>query len=170
MNPGLGFAALLLAFTPPGTAAESCAPAAVHLMRHAEKALTADADPDLSEAGQRNAAALVAWFEGKPLAAIYSTNLRRTQQTALPLAGARDLDLRVLPASDTVRLLQRLQARHCGEHVLVVGHSNTVPEIAGEMGAEAFVIDDAEYGWVYTVAPGAGPMRREAYGAKTVAR
>ena len=72
----------------------------------------------------------LAWAEGRPIDAVYATHLRRTQLTAAPLAAARDLDLRVLPAGDTARLLARLRAAHCGGEVLVVGHSNTVPELA----------------------------------------
>lgn len=164
MIRALGVAALLLVVVQQSAASERCAATAVHLMRHAEKAAVADPDPELSDAGQRRAAGLVAWFDGKPLAAIYSTHLRRTQQTALPLSSARDLDLRVLPASDTVRLLERLRSRHCNEHVLVVGHSNTVPEIAVALGAEPFVIEDSEYGWVYTWRRGVARVARERYG------
>ncbi len=163
MIRSLGVAALLLAVVQQSAASERCAPAAVHLVRHAEKAAVADPDPDLSDLGQRSAAGLVAWFDGKPLAAIYSTHLRRTQQTALPLANARDLDLRVLPASDTVRLLERLRSRHCDQHVLVVGHSNTLPEIAIALGAEPFAIDDAEYGWMYTWRNGVAQLARARY-------
>lgn len=164
MIRALGVAALLLVVIPQCAASERCAATTMHLMRHAEKAAVADPDPELSDVGQRRAAGLVAWFDGKPLAAIYSTHLRRTQQTALPLARARDLDLRVLPAAETARLLQRLRRRHCGEHVLVVGHSNTVPEIAVALGAAPFVIEDSEYGWVYTWRGGVAQVARERYG------
>lgn len=163
MIRALGVTALLLVVVQQSAASERCAPAAVHLMRHAEKVAVADPDPDLSDLGQRSAAGLVAWFDGKPLAAIYSTHLRRTEQTALPLASARDLDLRVLPASDTVRLLERLRSRHCDEHVLVVGHSNTVPEIAVALGAEPFAIDDSEFGWIYTWRNGVAKIARARY-------
>lgn len=170
---GCGLAAWLLAFAPVGAAAEPCAPAAVHLVRHAEKAVSADADfadpdPELSEEGRASAAALATWFDGKTLDAIYATHLRRTQQTALPLAAARDLDLRVLPAADTTRLLQRLHERHCGQQVLVIGHSNTVPEIAVALGAEPFAIGESDYDQVYTVVPGSGAMQRDDYAAKPV--
>lgn len=170
-----GWAALLLAFAQHGAATELCPPAAVHLMRHAEKAVSADADvvdpdPGLSEVGKASAAALTAWFDGKPLDAIYATHLRRTQQSALPLSAARDLDLRVLPAADTTRLLQRLRERHCGQRVLVVGHSNTVPEIAIGLGAEPFAIEESEYGRVYTVVPESGAMQRDDYAARPASR
>ena len=154
----------LLVFAHASAASDGCAAKTVYLVRHAEKAVVADEpDPGLSELGQRSAQALRDWFEGKPLDAIYTTHLRRTQQTALPLAGARDLDLLVLPASDTARLLARLKRRHCGGHVLVVGHSNTVPEIAAAWGAEPFEIAETEFGWVYSLRSGQSAPARERY-------
>ena len=140
-----------------------CAADTVHLVRHAEKASSDDRDPLLSELGQRSAQALRDWFRGKPLQAIYATDLRRTQHTALPLAAARDLDLRVIAAADTPRLLARLRLGHCGAHVLVVGHSNTVPEIAAALGATPFAIEETEFGWVYSVRPGTAAVARERY-------
>jgi phosphohistidine phosphatase SixA len=156
---------ILLAGTASAVAAEPCVPANVHLVRHAEKAAD-DGDPDvrLSEAGQARAQALVAWFEGKPVDAVYATHLRRTQHTAMPLAAARDLELRVLPAGDSARLVSRLHRDHCGGHVVLVGHSNTLPEIAAGLGGEAFAIGEAEYGWVYTVQPPTPTIRRERFG------
>lgn len=148
----------------PSGAQAACAPATVYLVRHAEKAAaTSDPDVELSETGRASANALAHWIGQRPLDAVYSTHLRRTQQTAMPVAAARDLDLRVLPASDTARLVERLRTRHCDQHVLAVGHSNTVPEIAAALGAEAFTIDESEYGWVYVVDSGTAQARRERY-------
>ena len=155
--------ALLLA--PVAATAADCAPAVLHLVRHAEKAETpGDKDPLLSAAGERRAQALVAWAEGRPIDAVYATHLRRTQATAAPLAAARDLDLRVLPAGDTARLLARLRSAHCGGQVLVVGHSNTVPELAQAFGAAPFEIGEGEYGRVYTLHPPAAELQREHFG------
>lgn len=159
-----------LLFAAPLAAATSiCVSGDLYLVRHAEKAADGSDDPPLSELGQRNAQALVAWFEGKPLNAIYATHLRRTQQTALPLATARDLDLHVLPAGDTQRLVQRLRSRGCGETALVVGHSNTVPEIAAALGATPFSIPETEFGWVYGLGPGQTEVRRERYATEPAA-
>ena len=138
-------------------------PGEIYLVRHAEKAADGSDDPPLSEAGKRHAQALAAWFDGKPLAAVYATHLRRTQQTALPVATARDLDLRVLPAGDSARLVQRLRARDCGQPALVVGHSNTVPEIAAALGAAPFSIPETEFGWVYMWKAGQAEVQRVRY-------
>jgi phosphohistidine phosphatase SixA len=157
----------LLALVATGAAAAPvCEPAAIHLVRHAEKAaaVAGDADVTLSEVGQRRAAALAAQFDGRPLDAIYATHLRRTQHTAAPLAAARGLEIRVLPAADTAALVARLRERHCGEHVLAVGHSNTVPEIAAALGVAAPVIGEDDFGVIYRLETGSGALQQETFG------
>ena len=158
--------ALALLLAAGAARAGDCAPAALHLLRHAEKAAPGDdPDPPLSEAGTARAQALVSWADGRKIDAIYATHLRRTQQTALPLAAARDLELRVLPAGDDARLLARLRGAHCGQHVVVVGHSNTVPALAQAFGAPAFAIAEHEFGTVYTLQPPAVELQRGTFGA-----
>lgn len=161
----VALALVLAAAAIEAVAGEACAPAALHLVRHAEKAdAPGDRDPLLSEAGNARARALAAWFEGRPLHAIYTTHLRRTQHTALPTARAHGLELRVLPADADQALLLRLRERHCGEHVLVVGHSNTVPPIAAAFGAPPFEIDEAEFGTVYSLQPPATTLAQDRFG------
>lgn len=139
-------------------APQRCAPAVVHLVRHAEKAPeTGDPDVPLSAAGLARAASLAQRYARVPLAAIYATHLRRTQQTVASLAARRDLEIRVLPAADTARLVERLLHRHCGQTVLAAGHSNTVPDIVRGLGIAATpAIADDDYGVVYTVEFGPG--------------
>jgi broad specificity phosphatase PhoE len=150
MRIALGIALLAGAIAPAtARAMPDCEPGALYVVRHAEKATGADPDVELSAQGKATAQALAGFFEERGLDAIYTTHLRRTMQTAMPVAIARDLELRVLPAGDTPRLLQRLKTAHCGQHVLVVGHSNTVPEIAAAMGAETFEIAEDEFGTVW---------------------
>lgn len=155
---------LLAAFALPAgaRAVAPCEPAALYLVRHAEKiADSKDPDVELSDQGKATAQALAAFFRERGLDAIYATHLRRTQQTALPLATARGLELRVLPAGDTERLVAHLH-QACGQHVLVVGHSNTVPAIAQAFGAEAFEIGEAQFGTVWMRETG-GAWRSESF-------
>lgn len=149
----LALAIAWLALAQAASATQPCGADAVYLVRHAEKAADGSDDPPLSEAGQRSAQALADWFEGKALDAVYATHLRRTQQTALPLATQRDLDLRVLAAGDTARLVKRLRRKHCGESVLVVGHSNTVPQVAMALWGAEFTIPEQAYGVIYRITP-----------------
>ena len=54
------------------------------LFRHAEKADAPKDDPALSEAGQRRAQALAVALKRSNVTAVYTTQLRRAQQTAAP--------------------------------------------------------------------------------------
>jgi phosphohistidine phosphatase SixA len=104
------------------------------LVRHAEKANDDPRDPGLSEAGRTRAANLARGLADAPLRAVYVTAYRRTRETGGPAAAMHRLRLAVyearLPAAD---MAARLRADHREGVVLVVGHSNTVPEIAAAL-------------------------------------
>ena len=66
--------------------------------------LEGHADPALSPAGERQAQAVAAALAAEPLTALYVTPLRRTAQTAAPLAAATGLEPVVLPELREVHL------------------------------------------------------------------
>jgi probable phosphoglycerate mutase len=66
--------------------------------------LEGQADPALSPAGERQAQAVAAHLAGEPLSALYVTPLRRTAQTAAPLAALTGLEPVVLPELREVHL------------------------------------------------------------------
>ena len=107
----------------------------VIVVRHAEKATDDPRDPSLSEAGQVRAQALAKALEHSSLDAAYSTQYRRTRLTAEPAAKAAGLDVQVRPidgnnaATYAADLARDLRALPAGSTALVVGHSNTVPEL-----------------------------------------
>ena len=112
------------------------APAAdtvVIVVRHAEKASDDPRDPSLSEAGLARAQALADHLALAGLDAAYTTQFRRTRQTAAPAARAAGIEVQVRPvdAGNAARygsdLLAEIRALPAGSTVLVVGHSNTVP-------------------------------------------
>ena len=79
------------ALAPPPAAAQHT----VFLVRHAERADTTPGaarrwptDPDLSDAGRARAESLAAALKDAKITAIYTTEFKRTQQTAAPLAKA----------------------------------------------------------------------------------
>jgi len=99
----------------------------IFLVRHAEKAGTGGDNPDLSEAGRARAESLANTLKDAGISAIYVTELKRTQQTAAPLAKVLNIVPTIVPAKDSGALLAKLRASD--SHALVVGHSNTIPEI-----------------------------------------
>ncbi len=66
--------------------------------------LEGQADPSLSEAGRRQARAVAAHLAGEPLSALFVTPLRRTAQTAAPLAELTGLEPVVVPELREVHL------------------------------------------------------------------
>jgi probable phosphoglycerate mutase len=66
--------------------------------------LEGQADPALSTAGEHQAEAVAAHLTGEPIAALYVTPLRRTAQTAAPLAALTGLEPVVVPELREVHL------------------------------------------------------------------
>ncbi len=117
----------------------------IFLVRHAEKAAAGDTkDPGLSEAGQARAQSLATVLKDAGITAIYATEFQRTQQTAEPFAKTAGLATVIVPAKDTAGLVTQLKAAK--GNVLLVGHSNTLPEILRALGVESPpTIDEADY-------------------------
>ena len=133
----------------------------VYVMRHLNTP-SGQADPDLLPEGRRTAEALAVWLRGEHLGAIYVTDYKRTRQTVAPLAARLGLTPIVYDPADTPGLIARVRAAHGAEHgaVLIVGHSNTVPDIVAALGGErpaALVHED--FGDVWRIAPGGGTTR-----------
>jgi broad specificity phosphatase PhoE len=113
------------------------------IARHAERDGGSDA---LSAAGAARAQELVHVGEKSGIVAIYRSDTIRARDTAAPLAAALGLTPVVYPANDTAALVNDIFAGHRGEKVLVVGHSNTVPDIIEAAGGPASPdIDDDEF-------------------------
>jgi broad specificity phosphatase PhoE len=123
----------------------------IFIVRHAEKAASTGRDPELTVAGRARAESLARALRDAGITLIYVTDLRRTQQTAAPLAKALGIKPTVLPPNDTAALSTRLREVHSG-NVLVVGHSDTVPEIIKELGiATSIHINDTDYDNLFVV-------------------
>jgi broad specificity phosphatase PhoE len=167
MNPlrTLPPALLLLLLGWPGPASaqaiDAGAGTTVIVVRHAEKAADHPDDPSLDEAGERRAAELLRVLDDARIDAVYSTQLRRTLATAGPLAARRGLEVTVRPiargeaSAHSERLAREILAAHPGGSVLVVGHSNTVPELVRALsGAPVEEMTEAEYDHLYVVVIG----------------
>ncbi|MEI9851826.1 MAG: phosphoglycerate mutase family protein [Sphingomonas sp.] len=147
----LAFAALLCALLPAAAVPADTAPPR-YVMRHLDTP-AGEPDPDLTAQGQARAQALVAWFAGKPLAAIYVSNYKRNRQTAAPLAAARGIAVTVYDPADTPALAARIKAEP--GPVLVVGHANTVPDIVAQLGGERpAALTHPDFGDIWTIAGG----------------
>jgi broad specificity phosphatase PhoE len=136
---------------------ESQATTTIIFVRHAEKAMAPADDPGLSEAGQRRVAELTRQLIDADVVAgidaVYATDYNRTQETARPIADALDLPINTYDARDTETVLATILKEHKGKIILVVGHSNTVPELIANLGASKKVppIHESEYDNIYII-------------------
>lgn len=105
------------------------------LVRHAEKA--GSGDVDLTSAGFERANRLAHVTEKAGLDAIYTSNLKRTRQTADPTEAATGLTATEFGPFETEALVDHILDNHSGGTVLVVGHSNTVDDVILELGGPA---------------------------------
>lgn len=126
------------------------------LVRHAEKQLGTIEDPPLTQEGDERAQRLANLFgERSPvgaIAAIYATDTRRAQATAAPVAMR--LGLQVITADELpAALARRVRREQHGGIALVVGHSNTVPQIVAALTGrqDIPVMADDDFGTIYVV-------------------
>lgn len=127
----------------------------VFVVRHAEKDLSnpAERNPPLSAEGTERAAELRKVLEKEDLAAIFSTDFVRTQQTVKPLADANGLIIQTYAPTDFTGLASKIKTEYAGKSVLVAGHSNTVVEIVKALGGSAGMkeLTEEDYDYLFKV-------------------
>ncbi len=86
--------------------------------------------------------------------AIYVSGARRTQQTAKPLATALGITPVVIGDGDPQKTFDAIRKDHADDVVLVVGHSDSVPDMIKlwAPGADA-KIQDPEFDKLFVVVP-----------------
>ncbi len=131
------------------------------VVRHAEKASDDPKDPGLSEQGKIRANKLAEILKHSDLEAVFTTQYKRTQQTGLPAASQAGLALQVRAATRensktyAAELLKEIRKKYRGRTVLIVGHSNTVPEIVKQMtGIDVAPIDESTFDRFYLITLG----------------
>lgn len=121
----------------------------IYLVRHAE---TDDSTPErpLDATGQARARTLADLLADADIDRILSSDFPRTRATAAPLAERLGLAVEIYDASDLPALAERL--RNSQDTVLVVGHSNTTPELVVLLGGEDLgPIAESDHERVYRV-------------------
>jgi broad specificity phosphatase PhoE len=116
----------------------------VVIVRHGERAANGGSDPDLSSAGRARADALSRILKDSGITAIFTTEFKRTQETAAPTATSTHVAPTVVPAKDTAALVAKLH--QLSGNALVVGHGDTIPNIIKALGIDVPInIPDADY-------------------------
>lgn len=122
-----------------------------YIVRHAEKAAAEPgasammaSDPPLSPAGEQRAIELRQTLRGEKIEHIFSTNFKRTLSTARPLnetRGSIAIELYSSKKDSMDMFIKKLKAIKKG-NVLVVGHSNTIDDIANKLCGKTVVPGD----------------------------
>ncbi len=120
----------------------------VYLVRHFEKQ-TGSTDPELTSAGELRAHKLAELLKEKGIEQVFSTDYRRTQMTATPTAEVLGIEVQ----SYDPRALQAFakQVLESKQNVLIVGHSNTTPDLVRLLGGEAQELTEKDYGDVFVL-------------------
>lgn len=115
------------------------------LVRHAEKVADGSKDPELSEVGKARAQRLADLLHKQEIAAIYSTNYKRTMNTVTPLAEKLGVKIQSYEPFKEDVILKMIEENR-GKTIVVVGHSNNVPWIANLLlGTKQFGDYDESY-------------------------
>jgi broad specificity phosphatase PhoE len=137
------------------------APGTIVLVRHAEREQAPmTEDPPLTAAGKARAGRLATLLGRADVKAIYVTRFQRSRDTAAPLATA--LKVEPIVESETQALVAKLKANDAAR-VLVVGHSDTVPDVIRAFGGPAVTIADDRFDDVFVLTPASGALLRLTY-------
>ena len=139
------------------TASPVAAASTIYVMRHLQKA--DGNDPPLSAEGAANAQKLVTTLGKRKIKAIFATPTKRAVETGEPLAKALKLTVTNYDPKDPEALKTAVDAIKGA--ALIVGHSNTVPDIVAQFGGEQVgPLADTDYGTVFVVTPGKTKVER----------
>ena len=156
-------AACLLFVTVPVSSQDDFKPVTVYLIRHAERADEPRQDPPLTEKGTLRAQELARVLGNANIKAIITSQFARTKLTAEPIA--KKLNVAVTPISlslstsnprmiaeqSTAEVTNKILERG-GESVLVIGHSNSIPDVIKMLGGDVTpVIDEKKFDDLFVV-------------------
>jgi broad specificity phosphatase PhoE len=129
----------------------------VVIVRHAEKAAKGGNDPDLSSAGRTRADALARILKDSRITTIFTSEFKRTQQTAAPTVTSAHVPPTVVAAKDTAALVAKLH--QLNGNALVVAHGDTIPNIIKALGVNSTInIPDVDYSELLIVTLGDKPQ------------
>ncbi len=159
---------------------EEFKPITVYLVRHAERADEPRQDPPLTEKGTARAQELARILGNSNIKAIITSQFSRTKLTAEPLAKQANVVVtsitlslspsnpRMISEQSTAEVTNKILERG-GESVLVVGHSNSIPDVIKKLGGDVSpAIDEKRFDDLFVVtvyAKGKAKVAHMKYGA-----
>jgi phosphohistidine phosphatase SixA len=150
-------------FCQPVVAQDEFKPITVFLLRHAEREDEPKQDPPLSKIGIARSEALARLLSTAGIKTIFTSQYTRTKQTAEPLATKLGLTvtpftLKTNPANprqiteeSTAEVTNKI-LEHAGQSVLVIGHSNSIPDVIKMLGGDVVpTIDEKKFDDLFIV-------------------
>ncbi len=126
---------------------------AIFLVRHAEQSLEGE-DPPLAEAGRRRATALATTLKDAAITVIYESGIRRTMETAKPIADILNVEIKTYPRGDIGGFIGRLRSEHAQNRVLIVSQSLRISRWLKALGHSADItIAPTEYDNLFVIIP-----------------
>lgn len=119
-------------------------------VRHAEK--SEGKNPELTDVGKNRALNIGKMFKDSGIVAVYSTDYKRTVQTATPLSKNLGLPVKKYNPSDK-DFVKRVVQNHKGKTIFIVGHSNTVPRMINSINSKFNIkqLNEKEFSKVFIV-------------------
>lgn len=168
-------------FSQTAVAQEEFKPITVVLVRHAEREDEPRQDPPLKKEGVARSQELARLLGAVGIKAIFTSQFARTKQTAEPLATKLGLtptsftlksnpsNPRQIAAESTAEVTNKILER-AGENVLVIGHSNSIPDVIKMLGGDVVpTIDERKFDDLFIVtvyAKGKAKVVQLKYGAE----
>lgn len=142
---------------------EEFKPVTVYLIRHAERADEPRQDPPLTEKGTLRSQELARILQNANIKTIITSQYARTKLTAEPLSKKLNIPVtsislslspsnpRMISEQSTAEVTNKILERS-GESVLVIGHSNSIPDVIKMLGGDvAPVIDEKKFDDLFVV-------------------
>lgn len=148
-----------------GACTSQNSPKTIYIVRHAEKQLEGN-DPELAYVGGVRAKKLAQILSENEIRHVFSTDYKRTRLTAEPTATGAGVEIQTYDPKNHDALVEQL--RKLEGNALVVGHSNTVSQLANYFVGEGSKFDDLtdlEYDYIYivTLEPNSSSVVRKVY-------
>lgn len=124
----------------------------LYLVRHFQKekpATSGSTDVNLTANGSANAVKLANIMVVHDIKKVFSTNYKRTRQTAQPSANVLNITIEEYDPRQLEAFAKQLLS--LGQNALVVGHSNTTGELFGLLGCESVQLNESDYGDIFKV-------------------
>ena len=121
----------------------------LYLVRHAER-LNSTTDSPLSALGFQRAEALRTTLSDKSIDSIFVSTYLRTQQTAYPLCKALSKNY-VVYSTDTIEQFAQHLKLIKGKNILVVGHSNTIPQMVSTIADQTVSIPENVFNKMFII-------------------